>query len=551
MTYSSTWKNYNKSLTIDKPDITRAVVEFYRNTSSATSGGTLVKSVSYYYDPIASSSSGPSTDNGTTYSTLATYDTGSDAVNNNNKYFYVIEKQYNSGTDYAGTGPVQNLLSTGPITVLSSPGAFTYSISDSTITPSWPSPNILIIQSSNYDDSFTVNWGAASPISAYFITLTGTPKTLARTGNGSSTSYGTYVTATGNETATVEAENNNTYCGLTATASTNAQSYVWDYSDGVTRTTVTTSTPSYRFAVANGNTATVYGVVSYLGLGGTGRSTAGTLSGVSTNTPTTKIVSSSSSETSLTYYFVPYITSCSISNSNPKLDTQNGNDVLYSNVTAYGNPAPTLTYKWQLFSGGWIDMGTGSSITPIGSFPYRFIVTATNALSSATATSNTVNPTWNPPGQITAPSISGSGQVGTAISSFGGTYKNASSVVTDIAESVNPANFSSSSPSAGVGSYTVTSSDATAPAWYFATRDKVTAYNGSGTQSYFSGSIKAVPAPAPPSFFAPPGFFTPPVFFAPPGFFTPPQFFGPPKFGTSSIRFKKDIVEINSFESSI
>jgi len=49
---------------------------------------------------------------------------------------------------------------------------------------------------------------------------------------------------------------------------------------------------------------------------------------------------------------------------------------------------------------------------------------------------------------------------------------------------------------------------------------------------------------SPPGFFAPPGFFHPPGFFAPPGFFHPPGFFSPPRFGTSSIRFKEDVVEI-------
>ena len=89
LSYSgSVWNHTARYL----PDATKATVDIYRNTTNSNVGGTKIATLT-----------GVSTDNGTTYTTGFTYDLSLD-TNNNSKYFYVIENQYNTGTDYYNSG---------------------------------------------------------------------------------------------------------------------------------------------------------------------------------------------------------------------------------------------------------------------------------------------------------------------------------------------------------------------------------------------------------------------------------------------------------------
>ena len=423
LTYSSTLNTSTGGI----PDVTRSTVQFYRNTSSATTGGTLVSTSSWN----SLSSTGPTMPVSGTYTTTATYDAGSDPTNNAGKYFYVVETQYNSGTDYNGgtfvPAPVTNKISYGPITLLTAPGAFTYSISDSTVTPAWTTTSNISL-SGNTSNFLTVTWGTASPVSAYFITLSGTPVTIARTGNGTSTTYMTYYYASGTETAQIDVENNNTYCTITIpTASTNAISYVYDYSDGATRTTATTSATSYRFQVPNGNTATVYSVKAYLGSSGTGLSTTGTPPTTTTNTPTTKSITASASAT-LTYGTAPSNTSI------PVISPSGGYmNNTYSCTTGSwsGSATITYTYQWQAFNNStfvWDPLtgGTSSTYTPTFPMSLRCVVTGSNAYGSSSANATAVSITSPPaPTIISAPVITPStGTTGTTFSCSAGSWNN-------------------------------------------------------------------------------------------------------------------------------
>lgn len=185
------------------------------------------------------------------------------------------------------------------------PGAFTYSLIDATLTPSWPSgAGINITGSTN--NIMTVTWNAAlnangSGINyAYGDQVFGVyNSSLYRTANTSDTwSY----SSSGNEYAIVYAFNYNTRVTLAWGASTNAQSYFYYYGDGsgATYSGYTTNT-SITFNVAYGNQAVVYGVSAWSQPNGGGIGTGGTLSGSSVLTPTVKSTSAQSGNFFLTY----------------------------------------------------------------------------------------------------------------------------------------------------------------------------------------------------------------------------------------------------------
>jgi hypothetical protein len=121
--YSSNWSAATKEV----PDVTRSVTKLYRNTTNSTTGGTLVATYSQDTGNNASSHT-------TSYSTSFTYDISTDP-NNSGKYFYVVETQYNSGTDWFGT-PVT--VTTGPtyvqIAPTANPGPFLSKLSGTGMT---------------------------------------------------------------------------------------------------------------------------------------------------------------------------------------------------------------------------------------------------------------------------------------------------------------------------------------------------------------------------------------------------------------------------------
>ena len=121
--YTSSWS----SATSDLPDVSRSIVQLYRNTSSSTSGGTLVATYSQSNGNNASVSS-------TSYYSSFTYDISLDP-NNNGKYFYVVETQYNSGTDWFNTTVTATSNSVfAQVAPVASPGPYLYLLSGSDMT---------------------------------------------------------------------------------------------------------------------------------------------------------------------------------------------------------------------------------------------------------------------------------------------------------------------------------------------------------------------------------------------------------------------------------
>ena len=281
---------------------------------------------------------------------------------------------------------------------INAPGAFTYSISDSTITPSWPSGAGINITGST-TNTMTVTWNAASNAAssgtnyAYGDQVSGTPynSILYRLNNTSDTWV---YSASGTETATVYAYNYSTYATISWTASTGAASYYYYYSDGVNTVTGNTTGTAIRFPVVYGNTASTFGVSAWTGAGATGNGTGGTLSGSSTVTPTVKSTSSSASF-NLTYTVPPIIPTISMG-SNTNITTA-GATINWSQTNAsydYVNYPNTYlglatAYTFSGLSAGTLYSGTVTVFSTTGNSASASYSFTTTAASSAPGTPGT------------------------------------------------------------------------------------------------------------------------------------------------------------------
>ena len=158
-----------------------------------------------------------------------------------------------------------------------------------------------------------------------------------------------------------------------------------------------------------------------------------------------------------------------------------------------------------------VTSGTGSSSGPTTSSPYRVTVTGMGSSATSTVTVSTSRSGYNS-GSATRsgtsqaapavtvnsyPTISGSGYATTNITFGSGSYNNAASVTKTLRASTTTS-FSTGSTSKGSTSpYQVTASDATSPAYYFATLDTVV--GNDGLTYYFwsggySGSSVTIPS---------------------------------------------------------
>ena len=145
LTYSSTWDSSEAR----KAESARTTIQWYKNSISSTTGGTLIGTGSSYT---------PTTNN-------TTYGTGSDV----GFYIYVVETRYNSGTDYdlgLSTGVEATAITTSAVS--QSPNAFTYTLTNaSTVTtPSTPSQqrvsstsNIVLFEVGSLFPSDTYRYG--------------------------------------------------------------------------------------------------------------------------------------------------------------------------------------------------------------------------------------------------------------------------------------------------------------------------------------------------------------------------------------------------------
>jgi hypothetical protein len=112
-TYINSWNGTNNYL----PDSTRSSIKWYSSTvGTYTTSAQLTASATSISTGITTSA--PS-NNGTIYTTTSTHVTGS--VITNGSYYYVVDSQQNSNTDYNVSGAVEKITKFGPIQVSPSP----------------------------------------------------------------------------------------------------------------------------------------------------------------------------------------------------------------------------------------------------------------------------------------------------------------------------------------------------------------------------------------------------------------------------------------------
>jgi hypothetical protein len=205
---------------------------------------------------------------------------------NTTRYYWVRSL---NGDQFSPWQPTSSSNGVSGYTSPPAPGAFTYYISDSTVTPYWTSgAGINISGASN--NVMTITWNAASNANSYTDTVDGVTNAGPYTTTNTSDTWG--YSSSGYEYGTVVAYNSNTYVTISWTASSGAASYFYYYNNGTSDVTGTTTSTAIRFPVTIGNTATVYGISAWTGSGASGVGTGGTLSGSSTNKPTLKSTSS-------------------------------------------------------------------------------------------------------------------------------------------------------------------------------------------------------------------------------------------------------------------
>ena len=173
ISWSSSWDTTAAYL----PEASRSTIQWYRNSTSSITGGTLIASSVYSYTPTSS-------------------DVG--------YYIYAVETCYNSGSDYdygINTGVSKSLVTTNAVTAAMSNFTFSLSSTGSVTTPSTPSitrvsstSNIVLFELGSSFPSDTYSYGV-NQSGAAFGTRTGTPAQTVTTLNqwdstGTSTPYG-------------------------------------------------------------------------------------------------------------------------------------------------------------------------------------------------------------------------------------------------------------------------------------------------------------------------------------------------------------------------
>ena len=292
-------------------------------------------------------------------------------------------------------------------------GAFSYSISDSTITPGAPNAFSLVFAS----NQVTYDWNDTANTTVWVSSITGGPE--GARSNGRSVSNDFWSATPGNTyTASVYSVNQNRRFTISWGSSTNANSYVVNYTvsggsqGNGTFNITTTSTSLADFSY--GGSVTVNSVTAYSNFNGTGASRSGTLSGSSSVTPTEKY--SSTTSASGTYPLPTYtVTWNAYGGTGGGTTTQNagtahtapspGTRSGYSFNGYYNTPSGDYTYG-PIASGGSftppssITMYARWSIVPSGTAP----ATPTNGGGTyATGTNYTTNATFTRSSSGTTP----------------------------------------------------------------------------------------------------------------------------------------------------
>lgn len=113
------------------------------------------------------------------------------------------------------------------------------------------------------------------------------------------------------------------------------------------------------------------------------------------------------------------------------------------------------------------------------------------ALSTSTSTTLYAQWTAKTPTAYSYPQVSGTGTAGESISFSGGSYSDSLSKTTALAVNTTGTFSGSEATKSGSSTYTVTTSDATYPPYYFAAQDEVLDYDGNPYYFYSQNSIKS------------------------------------------------------------
>ena len=177
--------------------------------------------------------------------------------------FNTVSTKTIGGVVYAGNsgglGNVASAPTIGPV-VSPAPGAFTYYLSDTTVTPYWPSgTGINIFGNFGGNNTMYVSWNSAAYASYYTDQVSGvTNAGPFNTGSNTSDIWG--YSSSGYEYATVTAYNTGCQFTISWTASSNAASYYYAYYIGSTLYSGTTTGTSFTGYASAGSTISMIGV---------------------------------------------------------------------------------------------------------------------------------------------------------------------------------------------------------------------------------------------------------------------------------------------------
>lgn len=400
-----------------------------------------------------------------------------------------------------GVGDLQ--LNGNSILILdASPGSFTYSISNSTVTPS--QPNVYSNVFNSEGTQITYDWNDTSDTTFWQSSISGGPEgTRSNAVTSSNDFWGT--TPGSSYTTSVYSVNSNRRATVSWTSATNASSYVVSFS-GATQTspiTVTGTSLTLNAAGNSGSTVSVNSVTAFQNGNGTGASRAGTVSGSSSVT----IFNSNSGTRSVGPSTAPQVFA-PVNTALPSISPSSGTagSTTYSCTTGSWTNSPTsYQYLWQYRESAQIwpqapGTNTNSTYTPPSNFAsiygnnLRCRVTASNSGGSteAFASSVTVNSPVTIPSNGTV-SLSGGNTVGSTITaSTSGWFNSPTSYDVFITTALSPNTPTAfdqrvaSSNGASAVSYVIPSIAAQPPVNIY--RAFATASNSAGTSSIVQSS---------------------------------------------------------------
>ena len=196
---------------------------------------------------------------------------------------YSLTKTYSTGGTYTvsvDTIPYYEI-STATVSVVSAPGAFSYSISDSTVTPGTPS----VYSNTFSGTTISYDWPDTTNTTSWQSSISGGPEGSRSNARTVSNDFWS-VTGGNSYTTSVYSINDSKQATISWTSSTGAGSYYVVYiNNGAVGTQTVTGN---SITVSTTGLVQISSVRAYANADGTGLSTLGSLSGSSSVTPTSK-----------------------------------------------------------------------------------------------------------------------------------------------------------------------------------------------------------------------------------------------------------------------